>query len=165
MTTPTIRVEGLEETLGEISKLIRLVPLRTHRGMIAAGLLIKGAAQKKTPVDLGNLRASAFVVWRRQKGSGFRPKGVDSTKFTTEAEGTKVRKDTDDLKGVVKESLNSSILKPEVGVGFGAAYAIFVHEDLEANHTVGEAKFLEKAIKDNVVQILRIVAEEVREAA
>jgi hypothetical protein len=35
-------------------------------------------------------------------------------------------------------------------IGFGADYAIFVHENLNAHHTQGEAKFLEKAIRNNL---------------
>lgn len=39
----------------------------------------------------------------------------------------------------------------QVVLGFGGAaapYAIFVHEDLTARHTVGEAKFLEKSVDE-----------------
>lgn len=39
-------------------------------------------------------------------------------------------------------------------VGYTAAYAPYVHEDLEATHEVGEAKFLEKAIKMNHARIV-----------
>lgn len=47
---------------------------------------------------------------------------------------------------------------PEVvEVGFNAAYAIFVHEDLEAHHTNGEAKFLENAVKENSQRIVDII--------
>lgn len=31
-----------------------------------------------------------------------------------------------------------------VVVGYSAAYAVYVHENLESRHTVGEAKYLEK---------------------
>lgn len=44
-----------------------------------------------------------------------------------------------------------------VVVGFGAAYAIFVHEDLEAHHETGQAKFLESALRDNRDEIRRIL--------
>lgn len=35
-----------------------------------------------------------------------------------------------------------------VTVGYGTAYAIFVHERVDLHHAVGEAKFLEKAIDE-----------------
>lgn len=47
--------------------------------------------------------------------------------------------------------------KLRVAIGFGAAYAIFVHEDLEARHETGQAKFLESALRDNRDAILKIL--------
>jgi hypothetical protein len=38
---------------------------------------------------------------------------------------------------------------PSVIVGFEEEYAIYVHENLEANHDVGQAKFLEQPLKEN----------------
>ena len=39
-------------------------------------------------------------------------------------------------------------MKPmEAEVGYGMEYAVYVHERTELNHPVGEAKFLEKALK------------------
>lgn len=42
----------------------------------------------------------------------------------------------------------------EISVGIfvggpAAPYAVFVHEDLEARHTVGQAKFLESTLREN----------------
>lgn len=48
--------------------------------------------------------------------------------------------------------------KPAVEVGNNAEYAIYVHENLEANHPVGEAKFLEKAIIQEKHNILMDIA-------
>lgn len=48
---------------------------------------------------------------------------------------------------------------PAVSVGFTAAYALAVHEDLQATHEVGEAKFLEKAIQRNHYEIIKAVAD------
>lgn len=38
---------------------------------------------------------------------------------------------------------------PSVIVGFEEEYAIYVHENLEAHHDVGQAKFLEQPLKEN----------------
>lgn len=35
-----------------------------------------------------------------------------------------------------------------VVVGYAAPYAVFVHEDLEAHHTNGQAKFLEQPLRE-----------------
>lgn len=48
--------------------------------------------------------------------------------------------------------------QPAVEVGFTAAYAIFVHENLETRHDNGEAKFLENSLNDNRKQILALIA-------
>ncbi len=47
-------------------------------------------------------------------------------------------------------------------VGNFAEYAVFVHEDLEARHTVGQAKYLEDAIANNRDAILSIIRSRLR---
>lgn len=42
-------------------------------------------------------------------------------------------------------------------VGAQAAYAIFVHEILENKHEVGQAKFLETAVKQSTREILKLI--------
>jgi hypothetical protein len=42
-------------------------------------------------------------------------------------------------------------------VGFEAAYALFVHEDMEADFRVGGPKFLENALKQNQRAIVNII--------
>ena len=42
--------------------------------------------------------------------------------------------------------------------GAAAPYAVYVHEDLEANHTTGQAKFLESTLKESAPHILNRVA-------
>jgi uncharacterized protein YyaL (SSP411 family) len=37
--------------------------------------------------------------------------------------------------------------QPKVVVGYTADYAVYVHENLEAYHSVGQAKFLESAVR------------------
>jgi len=41
-------------------------------------------------------------------------------------------------------------------VGYTANYSVFVHEDLEANHPVGQAKFLEQPAREHAGEIARI---------
>lgn len=45
-----------------------------------------------------------------------------------------------------------------VEVGFTASYALYVHENLEAHHTVGEAKFLEHAVEAKKDEAVAAVA-------
>lgn len=54
---------------------------------------------------------------------------------------------------------------PQVVVGFTAAYSIWVHENLEAHHPVGQAKFLEQPARTHAREIGRIVREAYRRGA
>ena len=47
-------------------------------------------------------------------------------------------------------------------VGATASYALFVHENLESKHVVGQAKFLEDAIKESRNEILFILKKSVK---
>lgn len=53
----------------------------------------------------------------------------------------------------------------EVTLGFGgpaAPYAVFVHENLNVHHTVGQAKYLEKPLNDAARGFVERLAAEVR---
>ena len=58
---------GLKNILKNMKKEEVLLGVRFALGLKAAGLLLQGASQKLTPVDTGNLKASAFT---RAKGVG-----------------------------------------------------------------------------------------------
>lgn len=49
-----------------------------------------------------------------------------------------------------------------VKVGFSTAYAVHVHEDLEAHHQVGQAKFLEEPARLNRSAYALIIAEQAK---
>lgn len=51
---------------------------------------------------------------------------------------------------------------PAVIVAYQAEYAIHVHEDLEARHPTGEAKFLEKAVTRKQSEIVEAIRDEAR---
>ncbi len=55
--------------------------------------------------------------------------------------------------------------KVSVEMGYGGAaqeYAIYVHENLNANHPVGEAKFLEKPVNEVKPQLANNLARRIR---
>jgi len=57
--------------------------------------------------------------------------------------------ETSNLKGSATTRAVGQGKKVEVLVGYGAAYAVFVHEDLEARHKPGKtAKFLERPLRE-----------------
>src|SRR5690554_511816 len=55
---------------------------------------------------------------------------------------------TGNLKGSAYTRKAGTPKQPAVEIGFTAAYAVYVHEDLEAHHENGEAKFLEKSLNE-----------------
>lgn len=65
--------------------------------------------------------------------------------------------DTGNLKGGTYTETITSSKGTGVEIGYTAKYAIHVHERTELNHPVGEAKFLEKALRDNEGKILRLI--------
>lgn len=53
--------------------------------------------------------------------------------------------------------------RPELEVGYSAPYAIYVHENLEANHpNGGQAKFLEEPLRLLAPLLRKVVAAEVK---
>lgn len=75
--------------------------------------------------------------------------------------GLKVQRDAQKLVPVDTGNLKGSAYTTKgdttVTIGFTANYAIFVHENMEAHHKVGQAKFLEVALRNNQDEILRIL--------
>jgi hypothetical protein len=47
-------------------------------------------------------------------------------------------------------------------VGYTAEYAVYVHENLEVHHTVGEAKFLEKPAREKGHEIGKVASQALR---
>ena len=156
-----VRVEGLEDVLKTLNAQIKLIPFRTLKGMISAGLTIQRRAQKLVPVDSGNLKASAFTTWATKASSSspsFR-QGKKGRKVDT----AKLAADHAQVVAQSKASLSSQVfLHPEVEVGFTANYAIYVHQDKEAKHPKGgEWKFLQKALVQGQADIMRAIEKEV----
>ena len=72
----------------------------------------------------------------------------------------KIPIDTSNLRSSWFTTPNPTPKGPSLILGFGAAYAVFVHENLEArnwNRPGSGAKFFEAALKRNTKEILRII--------
>ena len=152
--------------------LFRLIPSINLQGLIKAGFLIKEEAQHLVPVDIGNLKASGFVVWKNPGGLDlnvpknrklpFKKPRKKKGPGSSVADYQKIHKLA---KAKAKKELPLSIRKEffAVTVGFSAYYAAYVHENKEMNHpNGGEARFLSKAVNRNKMAILKTVAQEAR---
>jgi len=61
MAKITVEVKGMVKVLADLSKLGPVTEQGAFRGLLAGGLLIQRRAQKRTPVEYGLLRASAYT--------------------------------------------------------------------------------------------------------
>lgn len=107
-------------------------------GLFEAGSIIQGDAMEKTPVDTGNLRASAFTITASLTNTG------NTAAPTVEA----------------RQLAKTTPTEVTAVVGFGgpsAPYALVQHERTDLKHTVGEAKFLHKAVQQNASKVPVIV--------
>lgn len=124
-----MRIEGTEQVLQNMNAKINEIRGVTIGGLLAGGLVVQREAQKRVPVDTGNLRASAYT--RRAMEPG----------------------------------------EKAVEVGFEAAYAVFVHENMEQKlkgerrpsgrgvfwGPRGRPKFLESALYDKMDEVLAAI--------
>ncbi len=70
--------------------------------------------------------------------------------------------DLGNLKGSHYIETGSTPRGPVVEVGLTANYSVFVHEDLEAHHPTGQAKFLQAAINESQREIISILRKKAR---
>jgi hypothetical protein len=140
MKQSSIRVAGLDNALEMLRKQPTAVSHRTLTGLVAAGLTVQRISQQLVPVDTGNLKASAFTLWRTMGENENAPafRGEDAAEA-----GARHQRVVQQEKATLPVDY---VKKPEVEVGYSVAYAIMVHENLEARHPGGgTAKFLEVA--------------------
>ena len=108
-------LEGTPRLRAVLRRLVADAPKAMARALFTEANLIMGEAKKQTPVDSGNLRASGHV------------------QPPVETPG--------------KVSVTLGFGGPAGGGGANTAdvgYAVLVHEDLQAKHKVGNAKYLER---------------------
>jgi hypothetical protein len=178
-----LKVSGMKWTEQRMLAVARALRKATQSALIDVGLDIQGRAQRLTPLNTGNLRASAFTMWPSRLISVDRlPEIVEGAAGGMVAAGTGAFH-TRGRKYDISEKELSRVLhshvdaltrtkrevseehQPSVYVGFTTYYATYVHENLEARHDIGEAKFLEKAVFQAMPDMARKVAHYQRRAA
>jgi len=126
-------------------------------GMLKVGRLVMDRSKALTPVDKGNLKESAFVVFG---GDKIAPQAIATSNFdTTEPEGKRVAAEHG---GVVSDFTASRRPNPFAVIGHTAFYALKEHEAVEEVHDIGFPKFLETAVKMSQRDILKILKESVK---
>lgn len=119
----------------------------------------------------GNLRGAAAMLAKIQRVKKLFPDHVATAlRQEMEIEATEVRRrtpvDTGELRGSVQvvgpARQGSRLYVMIVAGGTAAPYAIYVHEDLEAFHKVGQAKFLESVILESRPYMLQRLARRIQ---
>ena len=145
-TTPFYPIQGMEEVLQNLARLANKIKGGCLAGLVQAGFLVLRESKKLCPVDLGNLRASGYVMWTKKQfdmtatNRAFitTKKGEIKSKFVDGPAKARLEMEYDqvleDAKANVEIALSSWPYDLAVEVGFTAYYAIYVHEDLTASH-------------------------------
>lgn len=177
----SIKWKGIDKVLLGLNKAIDKIEGQTVQGMLEAALLIQGEAQRITPVDTGNLKASAYVIWG---GGKKKTRSRSNPTFTNKAAGKKgssrrfatISEHTSVISGRKSRLISTS---PFAEVGFTANYAAQVHENLTARHgkvnkvgkgrfalhrvvQIGQPKFLEQAFVQNSRKVFAIIKRRAR---
>jgi hypothetical protein len=168
---------GLDKVLQNISKEVDKIEKVTTSGLLEAALLVKRDAQRITPVDTSNLKASAYVIWGGGKSrTKIQADAIDPVFRSQSKKGTR-KVDVGAMAAQHAKILNERkkpSSAPFAEVGYTANYAAKVHEDLNSSHVksgsvslfgkrkkarvqIGQAKFLEQAFIHNARKIVSII--------
>ncbi len=152
-------MHGLETVLRNLNKEAAKIEGGTTKGLVRAGIVIIRDVEKTppiVPVDLGNLRASRYVVVAQggvELGASPGFQGEDAAKLGSgHGEAT------------TSAQMASNASGPMVTIGFSAFYAWFVHEKVGAKFKRPGAgpKFFESSFKNTMGKVLGIIASEAR---
>lgn len=144
------KVTGLDRIVKNLNFEIKKVKNVSMKGLIEAATLIRRDMDKTPPIipiDLGNLRASSFVVASNTMQTDGKFIGSNAAKFST------------DHNAMLAKEKQVTSGKPLVAIGFSASYA----EEVEAD-TITKRKrpgsggaFFKSAIDRNKKSIIKVV--------
>lgn len=136
------KVKGLDEVLANFDKVIDRTNENSRKGLQIGAAFLKGEAVKLTPIDEGDLRASAFYS-TEQGVNGANMRVGYTAKYAEWVHEMPMK-----LKGKPREDFG----KTREGVSFGGGSGKGHYWD------GGENKFLQKAVLNNAQRFLGIVA-------
>ena len=150
----------IEKSLAKLRSVLDAGHINTLRALVALGLKIMGQSRQNCPVQYGNLRASHYVLWRG-KGAANQVQGQETQPVFQEGEGVDVARLTSDHAAVMANSAGELGAVPGsvVEVGATAYYAMYVHENMEAHHPVGHAKFMSTAVDQVTSEAAQLIQE------
>lgn len=171
-------MKGVDNVLKNLTKAAREIKNKSGRGVVKFALFIRRESQKLTPIRLGNLRNSAYVV-----SSGLDPAAGAGGGFK-DAPGMDAQHKSEKASSKQQAaSMNRKDEVPTAAVGYSAVYALSVHENPNAgaagsgetediargNKSVplagihskrGQWKYLEDPLKSNEAKGLSMIKQE-----
>lgn len=177
------RLKGIDEVLANLSKQTKRIQGGSEKGTLKGALLVKKESMKLTPIRLGNLRNSAYILSAllNKPQAGDITEGAFKGEDAGKMEAThKVVKTTTKAKAI---ALSRGGRDPVSAVGYSAVYALTVHENPNAGSAGGSAeankartgkkvalfkihskrgqwKFLEQPLNENQQHIFEIIKRE-----
>lgn len=167
-----VTVKGIDRLMSRLNTAFVKNRNRANANLLRAALLIQGEAQQRCPVDTGNLKNSAQTVWSKGDDLGPIPEVTmakvaaeqsakmlaqiaantkKSTRLKTAAQIAMAKtQPTHEENAAQVQAMVDSSPGFSVAITFTAAYAIYVHENMQAHHASGQAKFLEAAVRENL---------------
>lgn len=136
------KIQGMDEVIKNLNVELNKIKGKTTKGLIEASIYVHRQMETvspKIPIDTSNLCHSYFVTINKTGSvEGQAPSDVEAK--------VKSRRD------------------PTMALGFGANYALFVHENMEArfNRPGSGPKFLETHLKNGQSKILEIIKQNIK---
>lgn len=135
----TIRTKGIIEARANVRALARKKPKAFAAGLLRMGLDLQAESQALCPVDTGALRASARTFFNDDQVSGGDGGALAAVQTAIGRLVSFLSRGSFDPFG-----RNHPFNRINVTVEYPVEYAVYVHEDPNAYHPVGQYKFLEE---------------------
>ena len=150
-------LKGLSDVLRNLNKETRNIQRGLVAGLTESALVIKRVSVPYTPIQLGNLRGSAFILVSGGSSDNSSPSfvGIGSEKMAADHPNS-----ISAMRSVVGDGLGDKLLAV---VAYSAFYAWYVHEMPGSyNFNSGSNKFLERAVLETQSKILGILKKHAR---
>lgn len=152
MAATVYRKTNLDAVLKRLNREIGKIEGDVQKGLSLGMAEIKGDSMENTPVDTGNLKGSHYLV----SGKGGTNELGGGNFNTRDASGARVAAEHQGHVSEAKSRVDGKRY-PFCEIGCTAHYAEVVHENLEAHHPSGKAKFMEDAIRAKQKKLVDVI--------
>jgi hypothetical protein len=175
---PNTHVKGFETVMANLNAEIMRIKGASMKGLIECAIEVRRDTEKtpaKTPVDLGNLRASWFVVTTMGKqpddqwNTGFRnARGEKRQRSSSKTSATAARMISDRANAITEMGARVKMFtdKQVLIMGYSANYAVYVHENMASGikwkRSGSGPKWFQESVYRNSSKMLGIIKKNVQ---